>query len=200
MFKGKLSILKNLAYVIILGFHTYLIAYFLYYVFLNYILTAIIAFSFSCLIIFAFYTFLTSKSYYYYFYIGIIVSCIPMIFVIYLSALFIVPEFIIILILLSKGLEQGSNYYKMLVNKKANVMHHDPGVTHLRSPGYLPTAFRMDEVWNPDSSVPLKGEDKNLEKKVFNVKIQVFIFILTVVCFTFSLISAMHLINPHYSI
>jgi hypothetical protein len=111
----------------------------------------------------AFYAFITSKTYYYYFYIALIISSIPLIFNIPLSGFLIIPEFIILIILLLNGLEQGSNYYKMKVNKRDNVFHHDPGFTHLTvSQGSVPMAssFRMDEVWNPDSSIPLKARIK----------------------------------------
>ena len=147
----------------------------------------------------AFYSFITNRSYYYYFFIGIIISSVPIIPVIYLIAFLIIPELIILVILLLNGLEQGPNYYKMRVDKKAYILQHDPALTYYRSPFQLgkerspvaiPLTFRMDEVWNPDSSIPLKSEDKNIEKKMFNLKIQLIVFLLTIVCLIFSIISA----------
>ena len=202
IFKGRLSFLKNFSYLMILGLHAFIFIYFLFNAFVNHVFTLLSSIAFISLIGVAFYTFIASKSYYYYFYIAIIISSIPIILVIPYSGFLIVPEVIIVVILLLNGLEQGSNYYKMRVNKKANVLHHDPGVTHLTySQGSVPmaTSFRMDEVWNPDSSIPLKGEDKILESKTFNVKMQVVGAIITLICFTFSLVPAI-LSFKHYFI
>ena len=80
------------------------------------------------------------------------------------------------------GLEQGSTYYKMRVDKKANLFQHDPAVTHLRSEVHPYLAFRMDEVWNPDSSLPNRSEEKQLEKKTFSMNMQILSFSLTIVC------------------
>jgi len=121
VFKGKLSFLKNLSYLIILELHTFLFAYFIYNTLPNYVITIISSLSISSLIILALYSFLTTKPYYYYFYIGIIISSVPLMFIAYLSAVLIVPELIILMILLTKGLEQGSVYYKVRVNKNANL-------------------------------------------------------------------------------
>ena len=183
MFKGKLSTLKNIIYLMILGLHAFLFACFIFNTLPNYFITIISSLSIASLIILGFYSFLTTKSYYYYFYIGIIISSAPLIFIVQLSAILIIPELIILIILLFNATEQGSVYYKMRVNKKANLFQHDPAVTHLRSgaPAYL--AFRMDEVWNPDSSIPLKSENKRLEKKSFNIKMQILSFLLTIVSF-----------------
>lgn len=166
----------------------------MYNTYLNYILSILASISFISLIGVAFYTFFTSKTYYFYFYIAIIISSLPIILVIPFSGFLIVPELIILIILALNGLERGSAYYKMKVNKRDNVFHHDPGVTHLSvTQGSVPmaTAFRMDEVWNPDSSISLKSEDKILERKSFNLKIQVVSFIITIICLVFSLISAL---------
>jgi len=196
MFKGKLSTLKNFVYLMILGLHAFLFAYFIFNTLPDYVITIISSLSIASLIILGFYSFLTTKSYYYYFYIGIIISSFPLIFIVQFSAILIIPELIILSILLINGLEQGSVYYKMRVNKKANLFQHDPAVTHLRSgvPAYL--AFRMDEVWNPDSSIPLKSENKGLEKKSFNIKMQILSFLLTIVSF----ISFIIYVNKFYFI
>ena len=159
--------------------------------YLNYILTILSSISFISLIGVAFYTFFTSKTYFFYFYIAIIISSPPIILAIPFIGFLIVPELTILLIFVINGLERGSVYYKMRVNKKANVFHHDPGVTHLTfSQGSVPmtSSFRMDEVWNPDSSIPLKSEDKLLESKTFNIKMQVNAAIITLICLIFSLI------------
>ena len=183
MFKGKLSTLKNFIYLMILGLHSFLYAYFIYNTLPNYVITIISSLSVASLIILGFYSFLTTKSYYYYFYIGIIISSFPIIIIIHLSAILIVPELIILTILLFNAMEQGSVYYKLRVNKKANLFQHDPAVTHLRSraPAYL--AFKMDEVWNPDSTLPIRSEVEQLEKKTFSVKMQLLSFLLTIVSF-----------------
>ena len=183
MFKGKLSTLKNITYLMILGLHTFYFACFIYNTLPDYVITIISSLSFASLIILGFYSFLTTKFYYYYFYIGIIISSFPVMFIVHLSAILIVPELIILTILLLNGLEQGSVYYKMRVDKKANLFQHDPAVTHLRSGVYATTAFRMDEVWNPDSTLPIRSEDKLLEKKTSSVKMLLFSFLLTFVSF-----------------
>jgi len=178
MFKGKASILKNIVYLTLLGIHAYLFVSFLYNTFFNYIISIISALTIASLIILAFHSFLTTKSYYYYFYIGIIICSAPIIFVVHLSNLFIVPELIILLVLLARGLDSGTIYYKMKVDKKASIMHHDPAVFNRYSrisvkPG------RMDEVWNPDSTVPMPNTDVNLDKS--NLKMQLITFLLTIV-------------------
>ena len=178
MFKGKASILKNIVYLTLLGIHAYLFVSFLYNTFFNYIISIISALTIASLIILAFHSFLTTKSYYYYFYIGIIICSAPIIFVVHLSNLLIVPELIILLVLLARGLDSGTIYYKMKVDKKASIMHHDPAVFNRYSrisvkPG------RMDEVWNPDSTVPMPNTDVNLDKS--NLKMQLITFLLTIV-------------------
>lgn len=183
MFKGKLSTLKNFIYLMILGLHTFLFAYFIYNTLPDYIITIIFSLSIASLIILGFYSFLTTKSYYYYFYIGIIISSFPVIFIVHLSIILIAPELIILTILLFNGLEQGSVYYKIRVNKKANLFQHDPAVTHLRSRVAPYLAFRMDEVWNPNGTLPIRSEEKLLEKEVSNVKMQLLSFLLTIVPF-----------------
>jgi len=178
MIKGKASILKNIIYLTLLGIHAYLFVSFLYNTFFNYIISIISALTITSLIILAFHSFLTTKSYYYYFYIGIIICSTPIIFVVHLSNLLIVPELIILLVLLSRGLDSGTIYYKMKVDKKASIMHHDPAVFNRYSrisvkPG------RMDEVWNPGSTVPMPNTDANLDKS--NLKMQLITFLLTIV-------------------
>ena len=186
MFKGKLSTLKNNIYLIILELHSFLFAYFIYNTLPDYVITITSSLSIASLIILGFYSFLTTKSYYYYFYIGIIISSVPLLFLessifFYLSAILIVPEFIILSVLLFNGLEQGSVYYKMRVDKKANLSQHDPAVTYMRSGVHPTLAFRMDEVWNPDSSLPNRSEEKLLEKKTFSMNMQILSFSLTIV-------------------
>jgi hypothetical protein len=183
MFKGKLSTLNNIIYLMILGLHTFLFAYFIYNTLPDYVITIISSLSIASLIILGFYSFLTTKSYYYYFYIGIIISSFPVMFVVHLSAILIVPELIILTILLFNGQEQGSVYYKIRVDKKANLFQHDPAVTHSRRPDAPYLAFRMDEVWNPDSTHPIRSEDKLLEKEASNVKMQLLGSLLTFVSF-----------------
>ncbi len=183
MFKGKLSTLKNITYLMILGLHTFYFACFIYNTLPDYVITIISSLSIASLIILGFYSFLTTKSYYYYFYIGIIISSFPVMFIVHLSAILIVPELIILTILLFNGLEQGSVYYKIRVDKKANLFQHDPAVTHSRRPDAPYLAFRMDEVWNPDSTHPIRSEDKLLEKEASNVKMQLLGSLLTFVSF-----------------
>ena len=188
MFKGKFSILKNIIYLTILGVHTFLFVYFLYNTFLNYIIIIINSLTIVSLIILAFYSFLTTKSYYYYFYIGIIICSAPIIFIIPLSAILIVPELIILIILMLLGLDAGTSYYyKSRVNKKANLFQHDPAVTNLRSGAPKAVAFKMDEFWNPDSTLPMPNTDVSFDKS--NVKMQIITFLLTIVYFICSVIS-----------
>ena len=187
MFKGKTSILKNIIYLMLLGIHAFLFVYFLYNTFLNYIMTIISSIAIVSLITLAFYSFLTSKSYYFHFYIGIIMCSFPVMFVVIFSAILIVPELTILSIFILMGLDTGTSYYKMRVNKKANLFHHDPAVTNLRSGTPKSLAFRMDEVWNPDSTLPNHTADLSLDKT--NVKMQIITFSLTIVSFICSVIS-----------
>ena len=188
MFKEKTSILKNIIYLTILGIHAFLFVYFLYNTFLNYIIIVISSLTVVSLITLAFYSFLTTKSYYYYFYIGIIICSAPIIFIVPLSAILIVPELIIIVISMLLRLDEGTSYYyKSRVNKKANLFQHDPAVTNLRSGAPKSVAFRMDEVWNPDSTMPMPNTDVRLDKS--NLKMQIITFLLTIVYFICSVIS-----------
>lgn len=193
MFKGKASVLTNIIYLTLLGIHAFLFVYFLYNTFLNYFSTIISSLTIVSLITLAFYSFLTTKTYYYYFYIGIIVCSFPVIFVVSFSAILIVPELIILVILTLNGLDTGTKYYKMRVNKKANLFQHDPAVTNLRSGTPKSVAFRMDEVWNPDSTVPIPNTDVSLEKS--NFKLQIITGLLTIGFFTSSVISVYILVD-----
>ena len=187
MFKGKTSILKNIIYLTILGTHAFLFVYFLYNAFLNFIIIIICSLTILILITLAFYSFLTTKSYYYYSYIGIIICSAPIIFIVPFSAILIVPELIILLILMLRGLDAGTSYYKMRVNKKENLFQHDPAVTNLRSGTPKSLAFRMDEVWNPDSTVLMLNTDVSLDTS--NLNMQIITFLLTIVHFICSVIS-----------
>ena len=165
MFKGTASLLKNLGYLLLLGLHIVVFIYFLLYTYLNFIPTILSSISFIILVGLALYSFLTSKSYWYYFYIGIVISSIPIVFIIYFSAIFIVPEVIVLVVLLFNGLNQSTNYYKMRVDKKANLLQHDPAVSGIwrMTPGSY--AVKMDEEWNPDSAIDMTKEEQ-LDKKV----------------------------------
>jgi len=92
----------------------------------------------------------------------------------------IVPELIILVILMLLGLDEGTSYYyKTRVDKKANLFQHDPAVTNLRSGAPKSVAFRMNEVWNPDSTLPMPNIDGSLDKG--NLKMQLITFLLTIV-------------------
>jgi hypothetical protein len=85
-------------------------------------------------------------------------------------------------------LDEGTKfYYKMRVNKTANLFQHDPAVTNLRSGAPKSVAFRMDEVWNPGSTMPMPNTDVKLDKS--NLKMQIITFLLTIVYFICSVIS-----------
>ena len=188
MFKEKTSILKNIIYLTLLGIHAFLFVYFLYNTFLNYIIIIISSLTIVILITLAFSSFLTTKSYYYYFFIGIIICSFPIIFIVPLGAMLIVPELIILVILMLLGLDEGTSYYyKTRVDKKANLFQHDPAVTNLRSGAPKSVAFRMDEVWNPDSTLPMPNIDGSLDKG--NLKMQLITFLLTIVFFICSVFS-----------
>jgi len=80
----------------------------------------------------------------------------------------------------------------MKYDKKASTMHHDPAVFNVRSriainPG------RMNEVWNPDSTVPMPNTDVSLDKS--NLKMQIITFLLTIVYFICSVISVYILVD-----
>lgn len=184
MFKGKVSFLKNLGYLLLLGLHVVIFIYFLLGTYLDYIPTILTSTSFINLVGLVLYSFLKSKTYYYYFYFYMIISSIPFILAFPISGYLIVPECIIIIILLLDRIEREPEYYKMRVNKNGNAFHFDPGV------GVNGTiAFRMNEIWHPDNSIPLKSKDKKIESKTSKRKMQVIGFLITMICVTFSLIS-----------
>lgn len=164
MYSGKISILKNITYLTLLGVHAFLFVYFLYntfFIYLNIIICAFITLIFTTL---AFYSFLTTKSYYHYFYIGIIICSAPIVFVVPLSAILIVPELVILLILILYGLDSSTRYNKMRVDKQANLCQHDPAVAGMLHKNPSALALRMEEVWNPDSTVPMQNPDVSLDK------------------------------------
>ncbi len=129
---------------------------------------------------------MSTKSYYYYFYIGIIICSAPIIFIVPLSAILIVPELIILIILIARSLDEGAIYYKMKIDKKSSRMHHDPAVFNLRGRLAL-NPGRMNEVWNPGGTVPMPNTDVSLDKS--NLKMQIITFLLTIVYFICSVIS-----------
>ena len=187
-FKGKLSLLKNLGYLIILGIHTFLYSYFIYSTFFNYTITIISVISFCGLIILALYSFLKSESFYYYFYIGIIISSIPIIFTVYLSAILIVPEVLIIFFLLINSLDLGANYYKTKVNKKDKGFYHDPAISGIYRPTPGNLGLKMDEVWNPDSTIPIPKQKVDIEKTKLKMSLQFINVLLTCAFFICGLI------------
>lgn len=187
MFKEKASVLKNIIYLTLLVIHAFLFLYFLYNTFLTYIIITLCSLTAMSLITLAFYSFLTTKSYYYYFYIGIIICSFPIIFIVPLSAILVVPELVILVILSAYGLDSGTTYYKSRLNKQANLFQHDPAVTNLLSGTPKALAFRMEEIWNPDSTLPMPNTDVSFDKSM--VKIQIITFLLTIIYFICSVIS-----------
>ncbi|MHA1498919.1 MAG: hypothetical protein ACTSYF_14180 [Promethearchaeota archaeon] len=163
MFKGKFSTLKNIIYLMILGLHAFLFAYFIYITLPDYVITIISSLSIASLIILGFYSFLTTKSYYFYFYIGIIISSTPLIFMVHLSAILIVPELIILFMLMYRGLTTGETYIKI----------YEAGLTN------IPTNLTTTDVMPRNLSI--RSEDKRLENKTFSKKMQILCFLLTVV-------------------
>lgn len=189
MFKEKASILKNIIYLMVLVIHAFLFGYFLSITFLTYIIITLCSLTAVSLITLAFYSFLTTKSYYYYFYMGIIICSFPIIFIVPLSAILVVPELVILVILSAYGLDSGTTYYKMRVNKQANLFQHDPAVTNLLSGTPKALAFRMEEIWNPDSTIQLPNTDVGFKKNNSRVKMQIITFLLTIIYFICSVIS-----------
>ncbi len=187
MFNGKVSILKNITYLSLLGIHTFLFLYFLYITFVNFTIIIISSLSIVTLITVAFYSFLTSKSYYYYFYIGIIICSFPIIAIVYLSAILIVPELVILLILSVNGVDDATIFQERRLNKQANLFQHDPAVAGMlnRNPSAL--SLRMEEVWNPNGTVPMLDTNVSLDKT--KLKMQIVTFLLTIIYFSCSVIS-----------
>ncbi|TFG17408.1 MAG: hypothetical protein EU531_03495 [Promethearchaeota archaeon] len=195
MFKGKLSIWKNLTYLILLGVHTFLYVYFLNYSMFNYIVFILSLISFLSLICSALYSFITSKSYFHQFYIGIIISSIPFVFFNNFTAFFIAPEVVILLILFFRGTDDSKRYLQMRVNKRANLFQHDPAIIRYKGPVPVNLAIQMDLVWNPNGTLPLNNENRLLEKKAFSLKIQVIGFILATVFFVCLVLSVSNYYN-----
>jgi hypothetical protein len=139
------------------------------------------------LTILAFYSFLTNRSYYFYFLIGIVIGSIPIIFIINLGAVLIIPELSLLSILLVRSLYDSSFYYKSKVDKKASATHQDPAVFNMRSRFGMSSTGRMNEVWNPDSTLPVQKIDPSVEES--NPKMQIFTFLLAGILLICSLIS-----------
>jgi hypothetical protein len=137
------------------------------------------------------YSFLTSKHYYYHYYIGIIFSSIPLLFVISFSAIIIIPEVAILLILFFRGTDDSEKYIHTRVNKKANLFQHDPAISRYKYSAPCPTnlATQMDIVWNPDGTIPLDHEIKMVENRTLSLKNQVIVFIIASVFFVCSVLS-----------
>ena len=135
----------------VLGLHTFLFAYFIYTTLPDYVITITSSLSIASLIILGVYSFLTTKSYYYYFYIGIIISSFPLVFVVYTSAILIVPELIILLMLMYRGLTIGETYIKTYEAGLTNIP------THLTRTDFIPKNIKFR---HPEIATPLKNEDK----------------------------------------
>ncbi|MBY9003467.1 MAG: hypothetical protein KGD73_05815 [Candidatus Lokiarchaeota archaeon] len=132
------------------------------------------------LVTLAFYSFLTTKSYYYYFYIGIIISSIPLIFVVYISSVLIVPELIILLTLIYRGLTIGETYIKTYEAGLTNIP------THLTKTDFIPKNINYRQ---PESTTSIKNRNNNLENKNYNVKILIVSLLLTATFLSSSTIS-----------
>jgi hypothetical protein len=169
-------------YFILIGLHTVLFGYFLYFTFNNVIITIMAAISALFLISTALYAFLTKKSYYFYFFIGIVITNIAVVFVIPLGLVIIIPELIFLYILTLRGPSPGQIYTRMKASKQVNLAYpyHDPAVTRMygMAPGY--PGLKMDEVWNPDSTKPMIAKNEYIEKGNSMWKIQFGAFILTI--------------------
>jgi len=154
MFEGKFSFLRNLFYLILLSLHAFLFVYFLYYTWFNYMII-ISSLSSVGLVSLALYSFLTNKSFYYYFYIGMILSSIPLVFVVHISAVLIVPELIILLMLMYRRLTIGETYIKIYEAGLTNIP------TNLTTINVVPRDIsRPKGVRNLDSSLPNRSEEK----------------------------------------
>ena len=195
MFTGKLSFTKNIIFLIILALHAFFYVWFLNYSWFNSLLFIISIISFISLICLALISFLDSKSHFVHFFIGIIISSIPIIFVVNISSILIVPEVIFLSILFVQGIDRSEAFLKTRVKKTANLVQHDPAVTHMYAPTPLNLAFKMDIAWNPDSTVHISNDKELLERKTFSLKIQLTSFILSFLYLACSII----VVNNYYN-
>lgn len=86
----------------------------------------------------------------------------------------------------------------MRVKKSANIVQHDPAITHLYAPTPLNLAFKMDVAWNPDSTVPISNDKILLEKKSFSLKMQLTSFIFAFLYLACSIIAVNNYFNFTY--
>ena len=198
MFTGKSSIIKNIIVLIILALHAFFYAWFLNYSWFNYILFTISLISFISLICLALLSFLNTKPHFFHFYIGIIISSIPLTFIISFSSILIVPEVIILIILFIRGTDSSEEYLRMRVKKNANLFQHDPAVTRLYAATPLNLAYKMDVVWNPDSTVHISNDKELLEMKTFSLKMQLISLIFTFLYLACSIIAVNNYYNFSY--
>lgn len=186
--KILISILKKVIYIILIGFHAFLFGYFLYFTYQNIILVIISSIFIASIIFLALYSFLTKKPYYFYFFIGIVIDSIFLIFVFHLTLLVIVPEIVILYLLTIRGPTRSEVYLKTRVKKQSETFHHDPAVSHLYSAVPKSMAFKMDDVWNPDSTKPNGKNNKNL-KNYWKIYATIFILVLSFsICAIYTLI------------
>lgn len=180
--KSQISIIKKILFIILIGIHIIIFGCFLFISHQNLLLTIFESAFLFCLVSGTLYTFLVKKPYYFYFYLGIVVASIVVAFILPISLIILIPELILLYILTLRGPSRGEIYAKMRSSKKVNLPYHDPAQTHLYGtrPGY--SAFKMDEVWNPDSTKHMVDEEKelSLKKKYSMWKIAIISFICTI--------------------
>lgn len=195
MFKGKLSLIKNGLFLIIITLHGFFYIWFLNYSWFNIFIFTISIISFISLICLALISFLNSESNLFHIYIGIIISSFPIIFIIDISSFLIVPEVIILIILFIQGTDKSEAYLKTRVKKNANIMQYDPAVTHMYAPTPLNLAFKMNVAWNPDGTIPINDDKALLENKAVSLKMQI-----TNILFVFAyLVCSIIVVNNFYN-
>jgi hypothetical protein len=104
-----------------------------------------------------------------------------------LSAILILPELVVLLILILYGLESATKYNQMRVDKQANLFQHDPAVTGTLRMNPSTLALKMEEVWNPDSTVPTQNTEVSLDRN--KLRMLIISSLLTIAYFLCSVIT-----------
>ncbi|MFX1526545.1 MAG: hypothetical protein ACFFB4_03150 [Promethearchaeota archaeon] len=97
-----------------------------------------------------------------------------------LTLIILIPEIIFLTSLILKGPSSGQIYNRMKVSKDSRLPYYDHSTVRMYNLSVGPPTsgaigFRMDEIWNPDSSFPIKEEelDTTYKKKYSKFKITI---------------------------
>ena len=109
-----------------------------------------------------------------------IITAIIVAIIIPISLLVLIPEIVVLYLLTLRGPSPGQIYHRMKASKQTHLPYYDLAVTRMygMSPGY--PGVKMDEVWNPDSTIQITNKEKegDINRKYSMWKIT----ILSIIC------------------